>query len=77
MKNNQITIHNNVKYKYTEFYKRLQIMDDKKLKAQVNKSIIPHILCPICYNDTFKLQYGNYEINAICKCGHKMTVYDG
>lgn len=38
---------------------------------------IPHILCGKCHNSEFTLQYGTYELIAICKCGNKMSVYSG
>lgn len=35
------------------------------------------ILCD-CRSDTFRLQYGHYEIIATCSyCDHAETVYDG
>lgn len=64
----RITIKDEV-YKYCNFYKRLEIVDSSKGK--------PEIMCPKCYNTLFSISYGHYECIASCKCGHKMTVYDG
>lgn len=74
----QITLNGHV-YEYDEFYKRLTIMGDNPplLGGIFNASIVPHVKCPKCLGNHFQLQYGNYEINAICSCGHSMTVYDG
>ena len=38
----------------------------------------PDVLCGQCGNDAFKLNYGEYKIDAACaECGFSDTVYDG
>ena len=67
MQDNEKIEINGIIYEYSKYYDRLESERDE----------IPGVLCPKCYNDTFQLSYGNYEIIAHCKCGHSMTVYDG
>jgi len=67
MKNNQTITHNNHKYIYDSFYKRLESVE----------KIVPGIICPKCLASFFQLKYGEYEIIAVCNCGHEMVVYDG
>lgn len=71
-KNNTIvTIINNLRYFYNEFYNRLEVIGEHENQTKA------HIACPKCHNTSFQINYGNYECIANCKCGHSMTVYDG
>lgn len=70
MKDKDKVIIDNQEYEYSEFYKRLEINTD-------NPNNKPEIACPKCHNTLFTINYGHYECIANCKCGHKMTVYDG
>lgn len=70
MKNNDEIIIKNEIYKYDEFYDRLQ-----NIKGELTNK--PAIACPKCLNTLFIITYGHYECIANCKCGHKMTIYDG
>lgn len=69
MKNNEIININGIDYEYSEYYKKLNIVDESKSNV--------HVLCPLCLNSLFSLRYGDYELIAQCSCGHEMTVYDG
>lgn len=65
MEHNEIVIINNKEFIYNSSYDRLE------------SELFPQIACPKCKNTLFQISYGNYECIANCKCGHKMTVYDG
>lgn len=37
----------------------------------------PNVICPICWNDSFTIEYGRYCVNAKCSCGNLMQIYSG
>jgi hypothetical protein len=69
MKNKEKITINGKEYEYSEFYDRLEIIDNIKNLEQV--------ACPKCNNTFFSISYGNYQCIANCKCGHKMEIYGG
>jgi len=60
-------------YEYDVYYKRYRLKDDRDKR----NPDAPDVICPKCLNDSFILKYGDYELLALCPCGHSMTVYDG
>lgn len=37
----------------------------------------PHVVCATCLGTLFRLEYGGYEIKAMCECGAWQSVYSG
>jgi hypothetical protein len=68
MKDGEIVKINNLDYRYSKFYDRLELIGNESKE---------HIACPKCNSTTFTISYGTYECIANCSCGHSMTVYDG
>jgi len=64
----------------TPFWIRMTSKYDDTLKewVQLNKTNnLPDIICT-CGNTSFELEYGSYNISAICtKCKRKNSVYSG
>lgn len=62
----KVTISDRV-FIYESYYDRLEAEDGEN----------PAIACPKCNNTLFSISYDTYQCVANCKCGHKMTIYDG
>lgn len=78
VENETIWLIHGKNYFYNKSYDRLELITDTDdpwdSMAQHEPS---SIRCPKCHNDKFTIGYGHYECYAYCKCGHRMTIYDG
>jgi len=69
MKQGELITIGDIVYKYDSCYDRLEENEDENTE--------PAIACPKCFNIEFTIAYGVYECIAVCRCGHRMTIYDG
>lgn len=71
-------IINNTEYQFKKGDKFHAIEGARlELKHEKDESSAPNIICPICLNDSFTIQYGSYTVYAKCTCGNLMEIYSG
>ncbi len=54
-------------------YEKTYYIDEKKEHIYPSS---PAIVC-LCLNDTFQINYDEYECWANCKCGRRFCIYSG